>query len=135
MPQQPEVVFDVARGDLGAARHLRRSLEVLAASATDPQLRRHLTEVLAGRASMREFGRSETFARLLDGIAQDMFHRAGAMPAAERERLAALGRAELDQLRETDEPATAPTTGVPGSHAPDPDDSYFEGHRHLGWLE
>ncbi|MGX1773011.1 hypothetical protein ACWIGW_12950 [Nocardia brasiliensis] len=149
MPQQPEVVFDVAQGDLGAARHLRRSLEVLASSTADPELRRNLGEVLAGRASMREFGKSEGFARLLDGIAQGIFHRAGAMSAAERERLAALGLAELDSLRESGtshEQSDPPAAAGPDTHTPhrdpivdpgepDADDRYFEEHRRRGWLE
>ena len=53
MDKQPEVVFDVARGDLGASRSLRRSLEILKSATPDPEIRRRLDDVLAGGGFMR----------------------------------------------------------------------------------
>lgn len=159
MDKQPEVVFDVARGDLGASRSLRRSLEILKSATPDPEIRRRLDDVLAGRASMREFGLSGAFASILDQVPKGAMERAAAMPEDERQRLAERGEAELARLRtlETDEETTSvaeapperpqpPPTVIPGTRKPnrdrvvtpdedDEDDAYFRDRRQRGWLD
>jgi hypothetical protein len=110
MPEpSDEVVFDVARGDVGIARQLRQSLEVIMSATSDPDLRRQLDDVLAGRASMREFGATEAFAGIMDRIPRERLNRSLALPEDERERLAARGEAELDRLRQ-ERPAGDPDT-------------------------
>lgn len=157
MSNQPEVVFDVAGGDLGVSRGLRRSLEILKSATPDPEVRRRLEDVLAGRASMREFGLSDAFAKLLDGVPKHAFEQAASMSEEERSRLAAQGEAELERLRNLDSEAASSVRSNPPPPAdvgltvqgtrkpnrdlivtpdePDDDDLYFQERRSRGWLE
>ncbi|MBB5916359.1 hypothetical protein BJY24_005271 [Nocardia transvalensis] len=156
MSQPPEPLFDIAHGDQGASRHLRRSFEAIKSAATDPDLRRQIDDVLAGRTSMRAFGNSESFAQVVDRIPRNIIDRDLSMPEEERERLAARGDAELERLRNppAEPPATPPPPGpakstaprvLPGTRAPnreqifvpdepDDDDLYFQQRRQQGWL-
>ncbi|MEU8894398.1 hypothetical protein [Nocardia sp. NPDC048505] len=157
MSDKPEVVFDVARGDLGLSRSLKASLEILRSATPDPAIRKQIEEVLAGRASMREFGLSDAFAKVLDGVPKQVFDQAASMSEEERARLAAQGEAELERLRNLEpesatatapaEPPPAPGPAVtPGTRKPnrdrvvtrdepDDDDLYFQERRDRGWLE
>ncbi|MCX0271064.1 hypothetical protein NLM24_10170 [Nocardia zapadnayensis] len=101
MAPSDEFVYDVAKGDLGASRILRRSLEVLRSSSTDPQLRKQFDDLIEGRASVREFAKSSAFASLLDGLAKDIFAQENSTSDEEKQRLAALGEAELERARTT----------------------------------
>jgi hypothetical protein len=116
MTPSDEFVYDVAKGDLGASRMLRRSLEVLRSSSTDPEMRKQLDDLIKGRASVREFTKSAAFAGLLDGMAKDIFVHENSTSDEEKRRLAALGEAELERARTMrpdelpGEPAAPPAT-------------------------
>jgi hypothetical protein len=99
MAPSDEFVYDVAKGDLGASRMLRRSLEVLRSSSTDPEMRKQLDDLIKGRASVREFTKSAAFAGLLDGMAKDIFVHENSTSDEEKRQLAALGEAELERAR------------------------------------
>lgn len=134
MTQQPEFVYDVAHGDLGASRHLRKSLAVIRSATTDPELRKTLDDVIAGRASMRDFGTSDGFAKVLEQVAGPKLAETFTMSEEERDRLAEQGNAILDQLRhEPVEDSQQPPT--PPQDEPHPDDDFFDERRHTGWLE
>lgn len=132
MTQQPEFVYDVANGDLGASRHLRKSLDVIRSATTDTDLRKTLDDVIAGRTSMRDFGTSDGFAKMLEQVAgpnlADMF----TMSEEERDRLAEQGNAILEQLRHESPGENSPQ---PPSDEPHPDDDFFDERRQTGWLE
>ncbi|MET8776017.1 hypothetical protein ABZV58_13445 [Nocardia sp. NPDC004654] len=98
-PRQ-ELILDVAKGDVGISRALRKSLETIRSSISDQQIRSSLDDVLAGRMGMREFGRSEMFAKLLDQGSMDRIDKLiSSVSDEERERLAADGETFLDDLR------------------------------------
>ncbi|MGV9614415.1 hypothetical protein [Nocardia xishanensis] len=98
--QQQELVLDVANGDIGVSRALRKSLEAIKSSVSDPQIRSGLDDVLAGRLGMREFGRSEMFAKLFDQRSMNRIDNLiSSVSDAERDRLAAGGETVLDHLR------------------------------------
>lgn len=109
MPQPPEFIFDVAHGDIGVSRQLRKSLEALQSVTANPDLRKRLGDVLAGRASMREFGMSDAFAQILDQVPKPIFDKAASMSEEERNRLAEQGQAELERLRNQQ---PEPRTGI-----------------------
>ncbi|CCF66143.1 hypothetical protein [Nocardia cyriacigeorgica] len=116
MNQPPEFMFDVARGDIGVARRLRKSLERIKASpmAADPRVRNALEDVLSGKMSVREFGRSSTFANLLDQIPKQKLDDVLNQSEQQRERLAKQGEADLERLR-SEEPQRPdqPASGSP----------------------
>lgn len=123
--KQPEVLFDVAHGDVGASRQLRQALEVLRSATPDPAIRAKFDDVLAGRTSMRAFGLSDAFGAVLDGLPKHALE----MNEDERDRLAPAGEAELERLR-TETPAD------PLERVEEPeDDDYFSDRRDRGWLE
>ncbi|WP_227983198.1 hypothetical protein [Nocardia spumae] len=164
MENPPEFSFDVAQGDLGASRQLRRSLETIKSAVTDPHLRKQLDDVLSGRRSMRDFGTSDAFAGIMDSVPPSQLNRALTMPEDQRLALAQRGEQELERLRnEQEEPPSPPVrpapsppsppdrpkdTGsqvIPGTRKPnreqlytpdepDEDDLYFQQRRDRGWL-
>ncbi|MBF6086837.1 hypothetical protein IU438_07070 [Nocardia cyriacigeorgica] len=164
MPQQPDPTYDVAGADLGASRQLRKSLEALRSAAAGPEVSKQLDDVIAVRTSMREFGKSDAFAGILDRVLtpQAMNKLSGLSPA-ELEAMAEQGRAEQARLRTEPTAAAdalsaqdAPRTPLrpetpqtvqlhPGTRKPnreqvvtpdepDEDDLYFQERRQRGWL-
>lgn len=107
MQERPEPTYDVAGADLGASRQLRKSLETLRSAELGPEVRKQLDDVIAGRMSMREFGKSDAFAGILDRVLtpQAMNKLSGLSPT-ELEAMADQGRAEQERLR-TGQPAPA----------------------------
>ncbi len=132
MTQQPEFVYDVANGDLGASRHLRKSLAVIRSATTDPELRKSLDDVIAGRTSMRDFGTSDGFAKVLEQVTGPKLAETFTMSEEERDRLAEQGNAILDQLRHE---SPADDSQQPPRDEPHPDDDFFDERRQTGWLE
>ncbi len=119
MSESHEFTFDVAQGDPGASRQLRKSLLAIKSATTDSDVRRQIDDVLSGKASMRSFGTSETFARIVDSIPQHQLDRTLAMPEDERQRLAVQGERELDRLRQSPEAMPAETEGDGTTEAPE----------------
>ncbi|VFA99167.1 hypothetical protein [Nocardia cyriacigeorgica] len=164
MPQQPDPTYDVAGADLGASRQLRKSLEALRSAATGPEVRKQLDDVIAGRASMREFGTSDAFAGILDRVlTPQAMNKLSSLSPSELEAMAEQGRAEQARLREPTAiaadavpaqvapreprgPETPQTVQLhPGTRKPnreqvvtpdepDEDDLYFQERRQRGWL-
>ncbi|MBF6100633.1 hypothetical protein IU510_21490 [Nocardia cyriacigeorgica] len=164
MSKQPDPIYDVAGADPGASRQLRKSLEALRSAAAGPEVSKQLDDVIAGRTSMREFGKSDAFAGILDRVLtpQAMNKLSGLSPA-ELEAMAEQGRAEqarlrteptaaADALSAQDAPRTPrrpetpqtvqlhPGTRKPDREQvvtpdePDEDDLYFQERRQRGWL-
>ncbi len=126
MTQPSESIFDIAKGDPGVSRYLRKSLETIRSNSTDPDMRRQLDDVLAGRTGMREFGRSDAFARLMDRVPRQAYERAAAMSQEDLEKLAAQGQAVLERFRNQPpedivQPPPPPTETLrPAPPAPNP---------------
>ncbi len=126
MEQDSEFTFDVARGDVGLSRHLRNSLESIKASAiADPDLRKRLDDVLAGRTSLREFGTSDEFAQALDRSSKQPLEQVASMSDQERTQLAEQAQADLERLagdggRPEPRADTMPPSGEPVDRAADP---------------
>ncbi|MCX0270160.1 hypothetical protein NLM24_05460 [Nocardia zapadnayensis] len=100
----PEPVHDLARGDLGVSRQLSKALQVIMAGTTDPRLKDQIRAILDGRASARELLHSDAFNVVLDQTMPAAMQQFAEMPEEERQRLAAQGQRQLDQLR--DQPST-----------------------------
>ncbi|NKY48919.1 hypothetical protein [Nocardia vermiculata] len=92
-------IFDIAHGDVGISRHLKNSLSIIRAATKDPDVRRQIDDVLAGRASLRSFGTSETFAQIFDKVPEGQVDRVVDMSDDERRRLAEDGELLFDRLR------------------------------------
>ncbi|MFE3443481.1 hypothetical protein ACFXNW_10650 [Nocardia sp. NPDC059180] len=119
MQERPEPTYDVAGGDPGASRQLRKSLEALRFAAAAPEVRKQLDDVIAGRMSMREFGKSDAFAGILDrALTPHAMNKMSTLSPSELETMAEQGRAEQQQLR-TEQPATAEPTAFEYSPSQD----------------
>ena len=118
MSQPYESSFDVAHGDRGVSRQLRESLLTIKSVTTDPDTRQQIDDVLAGKTSMRSFGTSESFARIVDGIPQQQLNRTLHMSDDELHRLADQGERELNRLRE--DPRSIPVSDEAAHAAPEP---------------
>jgi hypothetical protein len=112
MTHPPEPIFDIAHGDIGMSRRLRNSLERIRSfpMSADPEIRKQLDAVLAGRASLREFGRSELFEKMLDQVPREKIEEFLTIPEHERDELARLGEAELERLRSQQPDGTVAST-------------------------
>ncbi|MFE7800370.1 hypothetical protein [Nocardia sp. NPDC057440] len=101
MTQPPELIFDVAHGDIGLSRRLRSSLERIRSwpMSADLEVRKKLDDVLAGRSSLRDFSRTELFAKMFDQVPREKIEEFCSKPEHERDELARLGEAELERLR------------------------------------
>ncbi|WP_280220100.1 hypothetical protein [Nocardia neocaledoniensis] len=113
MTNSPEPMLDVARGDIAVSRQVSAALRVIAANSRDDGLKKQIGEILAGRGSVRDLAATESFNRVLDGVLPTAMSKLAELPEAERERLAEQGRVELEQYRQTPNPAqpAADTTG------------------------
>lgn len=160
----PEPIHDLARGDIAVSRQLSRALQVIMAGVADPQLKKEIRAILDGRGSARELMRSEAFDLVLDRTMPAAMQQFAEMPEDERQRLAAQGQAQLDQLRDqppewptpprpfepTPAPPAPPLPAPPAAPAvrrksykdqvvapdePDEDDIYFSERRKNGWLQ
>ncbi|MFF5037447.1 hypothetical protein [Nocardia salmonicida] len=109
----PEPMLDVARGDIAVSRQVSAALRVIATSTHDDALKRQIGEILAGRASVRDLAGAESFNRVLDGVLPAAMQKIAELSEEERDRLAEQGRAELEQFRESPNPA--PTTSAPAN--------------------
>ncbi|NEW40979.1 hypothetical protein GV793_18970 [Nocardia cyriacigeorgica] len=119
MQERPEPTYDVAGGDPGASRQLRKSLEALRSAAPSPEIRKQLDDVIAGRVSMREFGTSDGFAGILDrALPPRAMNKLSSLSSSELEAMAEQGLAEQDRLRDERPDAARPTATEPES--PDP---------------
>ncbi len=74
------------------------------AGTTDPRLKDQIRAILDGRASARELMHSDAFNVVLDQTMPAAMQQFAEMPEEERQRLAAQGQRQLDQLR--DQPST-----------------------------
>lgn len=136
MTDQNELVFEIAHGDIGTSRYLRKSLEIIRSASDDPQLQRSLDDVLAGRTSVREFGACEAFARFLDRFSTDELLGPIPKDEGELERLAQQGNAILEALSHgpSDTGSAESTVFARETASHEDDDYYFDEHRRNGWL-
>ncbi|MEU4316057.1 hypothetical protein [Nocardia sp. NPDC024068] len=158
----PEPIHDLARGDVAVSRQLSSALRVIRDRSADPQLKKQIGDILAGRGSARELMHSTAFHAVLDRTLPAAMQRFTQMPEDERERLAEQGRAQLDQFREQPpewpvpaeeapappppEPPPSPAAAAPPVRRksyrdqvvtpdePDEDDLYYRDRRENGWL-
>lgn len=78
------------------ARMLRKALETLKGGGAGPVLQEFAQEVLSGRASLREAAASPAYGEALTESGEQFRQEWYAMSDAEREELAAQGRAHLE---------------------------------------
>ncbi|MEV0106670.1 hypothetical protein AB0H42_10080 [Nocardia sp. NPDC050799] len=158
----PEPIHDLARGDIAVSRQLSQALRVILDGTTDPALKKQIRAILDGRASARELMHSDAFNVVLDQTIPAAMQEFADMPEEERQRLAAQGQAQLDQLRDlpaawSPPPSSPPPPAVPqpsplggtvqpgGRESyrdqvvtpdePDEDDLYFRDRWKNGWLQ
>ncbi|MDG4790408.1 hypothetical protein O7626_31575 [Micromonospora sp. WMMD1102] len=98
--EQDEPMLDVAGGDPALSRHLRESLKVLSERTDDPEFRRLVADVLAGRRGLREAAGTPVFASAVDARVDQFIERWAEIPEEERAELAAQGEREFAALRE-----------------------------------
>ncbi|MEV0364444.1 hypothetical protein [Nocardia fusca] len=116
----PEPVHDLARGDIGVSRQLSKALEVIMAGTTDPRLKDQIRAILDGRASARELMHSDAFNVVLDQTMPAAMQQFAEMPEEERQRLAAQGQRQLDQLRDQPSTWSGPVPSAEPSPPPSP---------------
>lgn len=114
----PEPIHDLARGDVAVSRQLSKALQVIMAGTADKQLKNQIRAILDGRGSARELMRSDAFNTVLDRTMPAAMQQFADMPEDERQRLAAQGQAQLDQLR--NQPPEWSTPPRPAEPAPQP---------------
>lgn len=95
-----EPLLDIARGDAARSRQLRSSLRVLRDRTENPEFRKLLDEVLAGRKGMREVARTSLFDQVVTPRVQQAVERLREMPEEEKQRRAAQAEAQLERFRE-----------------------------------
>ena len=95
-PEQP--LLDVAHGDKAISQQATRALRILAQNSSDPDLKNQISDIASGRSSARELMNNPAFNRILDNVAPAAIRWSAETPAAERERLAEQGQADLDRL-------------------------------------
>jgi len=95
-----EPTLDVAHGDVALSRQLRDSLKVLQERSEDEQFRRLIDDVLSGRASLREVGRTDTFAAGINDGVREFARRWNRLGDDERAELAEQGRQALEAEKE-----------------------------------
>lgn len=159
MVSTPEPIHDLARGDVAVSRQLSIALRTILNATADRELENQIRAILEGRSSARDLMRSDAFNLVLDQTMPSAITQFNDMPEEERQRLAAQGQAQLEQLRHQPAEHTAstpaptapdgcpPTAGAvhPGTRKPnrdqlvapdepDEDDMYFRDRRQNGWL-
>ncbi|MDO3647611.1 hypothetical protein [Nocardia mangyaensis] len=110
--KEPEPILDVARGDVAVSRQVSDALRAISRGSTDPALRNQIGEILAGRASVRELARCESFNRILDGVVPVAMTKYAELSDEERARQVEQGRAELERYRSAAE-SMQPTNAAP----------------------
>jgi hypothetical protein len=93
MDEDPQLLPAISPG-LNAA--LARSLRVLRHHATDAPLRERIDDVLAGRGSLRDLSRDDSFAALVEPLTTGGWQKWESMDPAERDRQIARSRAHID---------------------------------------
>ncbi|MFQ6228995.1 hypothetical protein [Nocardia sp. NPDC002869] len=116
----PEPVHDLARGDLGVSRQLSKALQVIMAGTSDPRLKDQIRAILDGRASARALMHSDAFNVVLDQTMPAAMQQFAEMPEEERQRLAAQGERQLDQLRDQPSAWSAPDRSAEPSPSQQP---------------
>lgn len=99
-PKDDEPLLDVAGGDPALSHRLRDSLKVLSERTDDPEFRRLVADVLAGRRGLRDVAQSPAFASALNPRVEQFAKRWAESSEEERAELAAQGEREFAALRE-----------------------------------
>ncbi|MEV4732321.1 hypothetical protein [Saccharopolyspora sp. NPDC049426] len=97
-PEQ-EPVLDIARGDEARSRHLRASLQLLRDRVENPQFRKLVDDVLAGKASLRDVAQTAAFGQAVAPLAQQAINRVNEMSEDEKQELAEEGERQFDEIR------------------------------------
>jgi hypothetical protein len=121
-PEQ-EPLLDIARGDAARSRQLRSSLRVLRDRTDNPQFRKLLDDVLAGRTGLRDVARTSLFDQLVSPGVQQSVERLREMPEEEKQRRAAEAEAQLERFRE--EAESVPNRPAPPADDDEPGDDYL----------
>lgn len=99
-PRNEEPLLDVAGGDPALSHRLRDSLKTLSERTEDPEFRRLVADVLAGRRGLREVASTPGFASVLNPRVEQFAQRWAETSEEERAELAAQGEREFAALRE-----------------------------------
>jgi hypothetical protein len=99
-----ETIREVAHGDPGRVRLLRKSLRALAEGAGGPALREMARDVLAGRIGLRDAALSSYYGAELLPHAERSIERWQGLTEQERTRLVASGAAAMEKLRAEEDP-------------------------------
>ncbi|MEN3609206.1 hypothetical protein AAH979_06620 [Plantactinospora sp. ZYX-F-223] len=99
-PKDDEPLLDVAGGDPALSHRLRDSLKILSERTDDPEFRRLVADVLAGRRGLRDMATSPVFASALNPRLEQFARRWAETSEEEKAELAAEGERELAALRE-----------------------------------
>jgi hypothetical protein len=121
-PEQ-EPLLDIARGDAARSRQLRSSLRVLRERTDNPQFRKLLDDVLAGRTGLRDAARTPLFDQVVSPGVQQTVERLREMPEEEKQRRAAEAEAQLERFRE--EAESSPNRREPPADDDEPGDGYL----------
>lgn len=121
---EPEPLLDIARGDAARSRQLRSSLNVLRERTDNPQFRKLLDDVLAGRTGLRDAARTPLFAQVVTPHVQQAVERLREMPEEEKQRRAAQAKAQLDRFRQ--EAASPPPTRPEPPADDEPGDGFLK---------
>ena len=121
-PEQ-EPLLDIARGDAARSRQLRSSLRVLRERTDNPQFRKLLDDVLAGRTGLRDAARTPLFDQVVSPGVQQTVERLREMPDEEKQRRAAEAEAQLKRFRE--EAESSPNRPEPPADGDEPGDGFL----------
>jgi len=100
LPEDDQPLLDVAGGDPALSHRLRNSLKILSERTGDPEFRRLVTDVLAGRRGLREVAASPAFTSALNPRVEQFAKRWVETSEEERAEMAEQGEREAAALRE-----------------------------------
>lgn len=98
-PEQDHTL-DIAHGDAALSKHLKNSLGLLKDKVDDPEFKRMVDDITAGRRSLRDVVDTPVFARALDPLVERGAETYRNLSDEEKEELGRQGEDEFEQLRE-----------------------------------
>ncbi|WP_216209224.1 hypothetical protein [Amycolatopsis aidingensis] len=104
---EPEPALDIARGDAALSKHLKNSLNLLRSKSDDPEFKRLVDDITAGRRSLRDAVTSPVLARELNPLMDQATQHYRNLSEEEREELARTGERQFAELRQEEEQEAA----------------------------
>ncbi|GAB2659350.1 hypothetical protein GCM10027271_17550 [Saccharopolyspora gloriosae] len=129
MREEDEATLDVARGDVALSKHLKNSLGVLRDKVDDPNFKRLVDDVLAGKQGLRDAFTSDAFSAALDPLVRKGAEDYDKLSEQERSELAKTGEQQFAELREQERTAAPPNRSRP--EVPEEDEDFSQ----RSWLE